>query len=97
MIIGPAECVLVHDDIDLPLGVVRVQVRGSDGSHRGIRSIFEAFRTDTFRRVKIGVGRPEQKDQLVGHVLTSFSPAELPAIERACAEAGDHAREMLGR
>jgi len=93
---GPAECVLVHDDVDLPLGAVRVRMRGSDGGHRGVRSILEAFRTDAIRRVRIGAGRAEQKDQLVGYVLTTFSPTELALIDRACAVAGNQVLGLLG-
>ena len=55
------QCVLVHDDMDLPLGALRVRMKGSDGGHRGVASIQRVFGRDTFRRVKIGVGRPEQK------------------------------------
>jgi UDP-N-acetylmuramoyl-tripeptide--D-alanyl-D-alanine ligase len=74
---GPAECILVHDDLDLSLGIVRVRPRGGDGGHRGVRSILEAFRTDEVRRVKIGVGRPGHNNQASAFVLTetmSVSP-----------------------
>ena len=92
---GVAECVLVYDDIDLSLGKVRVRMRGSSGGHRGVGSVLEAFKTDSFCRVKIGVGRPEQKDQVAGHVLKAFSPAELAAIEKACVEAKDRALKIV--
>ena len=55
-----SDCILVHDDLDLPIGTVRVRTRSSDGGHRGVRSVFQAFRTDEIRRVRVGVGRPEQ-------------------------------------
>jgi aminoacyl-tRNA hydrolase len=92
---GPAECILVYDDIDLPLGAVRVRMRGSDGGHKGVRSIIQAFQTDMLRRVKIGVGRPAQRKQAGDHVLTAFSPEELPGIEQACAEAAEQALKLL--
>jgi PTH1 family peptidyl-tRNA hydrolase len=92
---GPAECVLVHDDIDLPLGTVRVRTSGCDGGHRGVRSVLSAFSTDQFRRVKIGVGRPKQMGDAASHVLTTFSPTDFAVIERACAEAADRALEMI--
>jgi aminoacyl-tRNA hydrolase len=92
---GPAECVLVHDDIDLPLGAVRVRARGGDGGHRGVRSVISAFNTDQFRRVKIGVGRPKPMGDAANHVLTTFSPTDFAVIERACAEAADRALEMI--
>ncbi len=65
--VEPPTCVLVHDDADLALGAVRGRLKGSDGGHRGVRSILEAFRTDAIPRVKIGVGRPRQQEQLAGY------------------------------
>jgi PTH1 family peptidyl-tRNA hydrolase len=93
---GPAECVLIHDDLDLPFGTVRVRMQGSDGGHRGIRSILEAFRTDALCRVKIGVGRPAQQGQRTDSVMTAFASAELPVIDRACAEAADRCLALVG-
>ena len=68
------QCVLVHDDMDLPLGALRVRMKGGDGGHRGVGSIQRAFGSDAFRRVKIGVGRPEQTGRAADHVLTTFAP-----------------------
>jgi PTH1 family peptidyl-tRNA hydrolase len=90
---GPAECLLVHDDVDLPLGTVRVRSRGSDGGHRGVRSVIEAFGTDSIARVKVGVGRPEQPGELARHVVRPFAPEELAAVEAACDRA---ANSVLG-
>jgi UDP-N-acetylmuramoyl-tripeptide--D-alanyl-D-alanine ligase len=89
--LGPAECVLVHDDIDLPLGTVRMRPKGTDGGHRGVRSIIQAFGTDDIRRLKIGVGRAKRDGQL----LVPFLPAELPAIEKACEDAARRALDMV--
>lgn len=93
---GPAECILVHDDLDLRLGNVRVRDRGGDGGHRGVRSVLESFKTDAVRRVKIGVGRPRQKEQPNADVLTAFSPLEQPVVERACAHAANQLQRLLG-
>jgi len=90
---GYAECLLVHDDMDLPLGQVRTRLRGGDGGHRGVRSILLSFQTDEIRRVKIGVGRrlADAKDG----VLTAFTAEELPRIHAACQIARDHVMELL--
>jgi aminoacyl-tRNA hydrolase len=92
---GPDRCILVHDDLDLSLGAVRVRMRGSDGGHRGVRSVLESFRTDELCRVKIGVGRPGEKDKPGDFVLTSLSPAEAPFVDKACAEAVERIRALL--
>jgi PTH1 family peptidyl-tRNA hydrolase len=84
---NPANCILVHDDLDLPLGKVKVRMRGSAGGHRGVASILDAFQTDAIRRVKVGVGRPAAGVAASGYVLESFSPDDLPVICKARAEA----------
>jgi PTH1 family peptidyl-tRNA hydrolase len=79
--------ILVYDDIDLPLGAVRVRVKGGAGGHNGVRSVIESLGTSDIRRVKVGVGRPEFKAQVPDHVLSVFEPDELPAVQAAVAEA----------
>ena len=93
--LGPADLILVYDDIDLPLGKVRVRMKGSHGGHKGVRSLIETLDTDQLRRVKVGIGRPDDKDAVVDHVLSSFLPDELPLVEAACAEAAQHALRLL--
>lgn len=98
--LGPADLVVVFDDIDLPLGKVRVRLKGSAGGHNGVRSLIEAFGTDELRRVKIGVGRPgrpgEDRDQVSDHVLSAFAPEEHDAIARACEEAMEQVLKLVG-
>ena len=88
------EYLLVHDDVDLPFGRVRARAKGGDGGHRGLRSIFKAFRTEEFHRIKIGVGRPHGKD-LGDYVLAEFSTTDLPVVETACREAMRCVLEMM--
>jgi PTH1 family peptidyl-tRNA hydrolase len=92
-----ADLVLVYDDIDLPLGAVRVRMKGSSGGHKGVRSVIEALGTEDIRRVKIGIGRPEHKHDVPDHVLTTFSPDELSQVETAVSAAADRVLELIAR
>jgi PTH1 family peptidyl-tRNA hydrolase len=83
----PSDLILVHDDIDLPLGTVRTRMKGSHGGHNGVRSIIESLGTTELRRVKLGVGRPDSKDDVADHVLTRFDPDELATVGEAVATA----------
>lgn len=76
-----AHCILIYDDLDLPLGSLRARANGSDGGHLGVRSILEAFQTDKFRRVKLGVKRagPARSDK--ERVLAPFSEEDRAIIE----------------
>lgn len=99
--LGPGDLVVVFDDLDLPLGKVRVRLKGSAGGHNGVRSLIVAFGTDELRRVKIGIGRPgrpgEDRDQVSDHVLSPFYPEEHEAIAAACDEAADQALRLVER
>jgi PTH1 family peptidyl-tRNA hydrolase len=92
---GPADLILVYDDIDLPLGTVRLRMKGSHGGHKGVRSVIEALGTQEIKRVKVGIGRPDQKDDVPDHVLTSFERDELPAVDAAVAEAAEKVLALL--
>ena len=81
--LSPRYCVLVDDDVALPLGTVRTRSKGTDGGHRGVRSVLECFETDGFPRVKIGVGTPSRGQYAAHGVLTAFDAGETRAIERA--------------
>jgi aminoacyl-tRNA hydrolase len=85
----PDRCVLVFDDADLPLGATRMRQRGSDGGHRGVRSVLECLGTHEVPRVKIGVGIPGQRQHSSADVLRPLSAEELALIDGACREAGE--------
>jgi PTH1 family peptidyl-tRNA hydrolase len=83
------DLILVYDDIDLPLGAVRVRMKGGAGGHNGVRSVIETLGTEEIRRVKIGIGRPEHKGDVPDHVLAAFEPEEQDAVDKAVAEAAE--------
>jgi len=73
---------VVHDDIDLPLGRVRLKHTGSDGGQRGVRSIMQTLGDREFQRIKVGVGRPQDSTVAVADfVLGCFTPDEMTAAE----------------
>jgi PTH1 family peptidyl-tRNA hydrolase len=79
----PADVVVFHDEVELPLGKVRVKVGGGNAGHNGLRSISEHIGND-YRRVRLGVGRPGHKDLMQSHVLQDFARSEKPAVEALC-------------
>lgn len=95
----PGELVFVYDDLDLPLGKVRIRLKGSAGGHNGVKSLIHTFGTDQLRRVKVGIGRPASPErargEVVDHVLSAFEPAELPTVEAACAAAATQALKQI--
>jgi aminoacyl-tRNA hydrolase len=81
------DCVLVYDDMDLPVGKVRERLRGGAGGHNGVLSIITSFQSEDFRRVKLGIGRPSDKSGVKAFVLSDFSAAEEPGVRTAVTEA----------
>jgi PTH1 family peptidyl-tRNA hydrolase len=72
----PKDTIVIHDEIDLPFGKLRVKVGGGHGGHNGLRSIIQ-MTSDAFVRVRCGVGKPTGgKEKVTGHVLGGFSKAE---------------------
>jgi UDP-N-acetylmuramoyl-tripeptide--D-alanyl-D-alanine ligase len=90
---GVHQCILVHDDLDLPLGTVRTRLRGSDGGHRGVRSILNTFQDDTFRRVKLGIGKSAEGLSVSDYVLTPFSVAQQAVADSMSETAADRITE----
>jgi PTH1 family peptidyl-tRNA hydrolase len=87
--------VLVHDDVDLPFGTVRVRRRGRAGGHHGVESVLQALGTLDVRRVKVGVGRPADRDAVVDWVLSAFDPEERRALPAVLEEAADRALALI--
>jgi len=72
----PADLLVVSDDIDLPVGRIRIRAGGSAGGHNGLKNIIERVGTQEFTRLRIGVGRDtHDRSQVIGHVLGKFDPA----------------------
>jgi len=95
--VDPASMVVVHDDIDLALGQVRVKQGGGSGGHRGVDSIVATIRSDDFVRTRVGVGRPPGRQDPAEYVLREFSKKELPEVEFIVATAAQAVMSVLER
>ncbi len=84
-----SDIIIVHDDLDLPFGRIRVAHNRGHGGHNGIRSIIDALGEKAFYRVRVGVGRPRSSSGAVGHVLGKFSPEETAELDQVVANAAD--------
>ena len=74
--LSPEQILVIHDDIDLPLGKIKTKLKGGDGGQLGIRSTIETLQTREFYRVRIGVDRPEDREEIVDYVLSPFTEEE---------------------
>jgi peptidyl-tRNA hydrolase, PTH1 family len=85
----PHRIVIVHDELDLPLGRMKVKVGGGLAGHNGLKSVKQHLKTDEFVRVRIGVGKPRSKEQGADHVLSKVSKQEKTELEIMVQEAAD--------
>lgn len=74
---------IIYDDLDLPVGKIRLRAKGSAGGHNGMKSIIAHLGTDEFNRMKIGIDRPDKGKNVADYVLSSFTPTERPYINEA--------------
>ena len=95
--LAPTQLVLVQDDLDLPLGRVRIKHQGAARGHRGVASVVASLRTDEIARIRIGIGRPEHRHQVSDYCLADFSADEMDTLHRdAFPLALQRLREVLG-
>src|ERR1700694_556232 len=86
---------VIHDEADFPLGRVKIKLAGSAAGHRGVQSLIDSWRTDAFPRIRIGVGRDGDSNDLIEHVLDPFLPEERPLAEAAITRAAGMAVAIM--
>lgn len=94
--VDPSRMLIVHDDLDMPVGKVRLRAKGSHGGNNGMKSIIARIGTQDFPRLKIGIGRPTvggepswDPEVIAGHVLAAPPPDERAKLDEAATRAGD--------
>ncbi|ALE85342.1 aminoacyl-tRNA hydrolase [Pseudonocardia sp. HH130629-09] len=93
--IPPTEVIVVHDELDLDFGVVRLKRGGGEGGHNGLRSISKALGTKDYLRVRFGIGRPPGRQDPADYVLKRFSGVENKELDLGLDLAADAAEALL--
>ena len=75
--IDPNDILIIVDDLDTDLGNIRVKSKGSSGGHNGIKNIIDLLHTEEVKRIRIGIGRPDNKSSTINYVLSKFTNDEL--------------------
>lgn len=92
--VSPADIVVIHDELDIDFGRIRLKRGGGEGGHNGLRSVASALGTNDFQRVRIGIGRPPGRQDPAAYVLQPFSTGERDEVPTICEQAAD-ATELL--
>lgn len=93
--VEPDEIIVIYDDLDLPLGNLRIRKSGSAGTHNGMKSVVYQLKSDQFPRVRIGIGQNGDKD-IIDFVIGGFRKEEVPILEDAVDKAVMAIESMIG-
>ncbi len=92
--VPPGDVIVIHDDLDLDFGCIRLKLGGGEGGHNGLRSIAAVLGSKDFQRVRVGIGRPPGHKDPAAFVLENFRAAERGEVPAICEQAAD-ATELL--
>jgi PTH1 family peptidyl-tRNA hydrolase len=92
--LSPAELIVIHDDLDIPFGQIRLKEDGGHGGHNGLRSLHQELGTGAYPRLRVGIGRPG-KGEMADYVLTNFPRTELELLPRLADGAVDALESCL--
>lgn len=87
--LDPRSVFVIHDEVDFPLGVMKLREKGSAGGHNGIKSLIAHMGTQEFPRLRFGIGLPRGKGEMIGHVLGKFRPEERELLDVMLGKAAD--------
>jgi PTH1 family peptidyl-tRNA hydrolase len=85
----PDQLIVIYDDMDLEPGAVRIRPKGSAGSHNGMKSVIYHLRTDEFTRIRVGIGRPDEKIPVIDYVLQRITEPVIQELKVGMATAGE--------
>jgi PTH1 family peptidyl-tRNA hydrolase len=86
---------VIHDDIDLVFGKIKIKQKGGDGGHKGVMSLIEAFGSGAFVRIRVGIGRPDTREEVEGYVLNRFDAQQAVQLDRVIIMAQEAVETML--
>ncbi len=89
------DMIVIYDDIDLPLGKIKVRHKGGDAGQKGVKSIIQLLGTDQFTRIRIGIGRPEDPADIVDYVLSPFLEEEWSQVNEIIETALDLTEQTI--
>ncbi|GBD38589.1 Peptidyl-tRNA hydrolase [bacterium HR37] len=91
------DIIVIHDELDLPFGTIRIKPDGGSAGHKGVESIINYLGSKEFIRVRIGIGKPVCKSEVVNYVLSEFRKEEKALLDKVLDKAGDAVLEIINQ
>ena len=93
--IKPEEIIVIYDDIDIEKGNIKIRKKGGSGSHNGMKSVIQELGTNDFARIRVGIGQPEFKNDMINYVIGKVTEEEQKILQEGVKKAVDAIDEIL--
>ena len=91
----PEEIIVIYDDIDIEQGHIKIRKKGGAGSHNGMKSVVEELQSTDFARIRVGIGQPEFKSDMINYVIGKVSQEEQEILQQGVEKAAKAVEEIL--
>lgn len=89
------ELIVIYDDLDIEPGIIKIRKKGGPGTHNGMKSVVHEIQTENFARVRVGIGNPQYKNDLLNYILTRIPDEEYKVLEEATKNAAKAVYEII--
>jgi len=93
--VNTTNVLVIHDDIDLVFGRIKIKQKGGDGGHHGVMSLIDAFGSGAFVRIRVGIGRPDTRKEVKGYVLNRFDAQQEASLDKVITMAQEAVETIL--
>ena len=93
--LSPKDIIVIYDDLDIQPGIMKIRKKGSSGTHNGMKSVVQEIQTEDFGRIRIGIGNPKYKGDLLNYILTKIPDEEYKILENAIDNAAKSINEII--
>lgn len=87
--------IIIYDDIDLEAGIIKIRKKGGPGTHNGMKSVISSIKTQEFARVRVGIGKPERKEQLIEYVIGKIPDKDQKILDEATTQSKEALIEII--
>lgn len=90
------QIIVIYDDLDIEPGIIKIRKQGGPGTHNGMKSVVSELQTEVFPRIRVGIGNPEYKNDLLKFILTKIPEEDYKILEESINRAADSIEEIIG-
>ena len=93
--VSPENIIIVYDDLDIEPGIIKIRKKGGPGTHNGMKSVVHKIQTEEFPRIRVGIGNPQYKNDLLNFILTKIPDEDYKTLEEAIKNAANSIEEII--